>query len=253
MEIKVFASDYDGTIRFENGISAEDLKMIRLWRAAGNKFGIVTGRSLGSLYHELPLYQLEYDFLIGNNGGIIVDHEHTIIDRQLIDFQEVTMIIDQLNKEAILNYYIDDGIVSGQHFYEDYHGIFSGFKKVPAQEVLQQQLIAGIKVKFATSDEAKAFCERIQPSLVSAVGFINKNFVDIVGAKASKYYGVKMISEYLDTKLIYCMGDADNDLSMLRGFNGYTLHHAADDIKSSASACFGSLAEAIKRIMKKDE
>ena len=41
--MKIAASDYDGTL-FRNGtISNETVEGVRLWRAAGNKFGMVSG------------------------------------------------------------------------------------------------------------------------------------------------------------------------------------------------------------------
>lgn len=39
----VVASDYDGTLH-QGGISADVVEMIRRYRAAGNLFGVVTGR-----------------------------------------------------------------------------------------------------------------------------------------------------------------------------------------------------------------
>lgn len=253
MKPKLFATDYDGTIRFEHGINEQDLLMIKNWRAAGHKFGIVTGRSLASLYHELPKFNLDYDFLIGNNGGIIVDQDHQIIERQLIDLIEVEDIMTMLADESCLNYYVDDGIISGQMYEEDYKGIFEGFKKVPANEVLASRQVAGIKVKFATELEAQTFNTKLNPILKTAIGFVNKNFVDIVGVKASKYYGIQQVSAWLATDEVYCMGDADNDLPMLIGYQGYSLNHAPEHIKAQASACFDTLAQAMQEIMEKDE
>ena len=43
--MKIIASDFDGTLNY-HGISAEDTAAIAKFRAAGNKFGIVTGRDL---------------------------------------------------------------------------------------------------------------------------------------------------------------------------------------------------------------
>ena len=42
--MKIAASDYDGTLFRNDEISAADVDGVNKWTAAGNKFGVVTGR-----------------------------------------------------------------------------------------------------------------------------------------------------------------------------------------------------------------
>ena len=70
---KVTASDFDGTLFINKQISAKDLTAIKNWRAAGNKFGIVTGRAYIMLPEHLKEFDLSIDFAICCNGAIIHD------------------------------------------------------------------------------------------------------------------------------------------------------------------------------------
>ena len=51
--LKVAASDYDGTLFRDDIITARDAEAIRKWRAAGHKFGVVSGRDHGMLMPQL--------------------------------------------------------------------------------------------------------------------------------------------------------------------------------------------------------
>ena len=46
MRMKILASDYDGTLRTEELVDINDVHAIHEFRAAGNMFGLVTGRSM---------------------------------------------------------------------------------------------------------------------------------------------------------------------------------------------------------------
>ena len=79
MSFKVAASDFDGTIYRDEKISDEDFAAIKNWRAAGNKFGIVTGRAYVMLEPHLKNYGLDVDFSICCNGAVIYDGDGKIV------------------------------------------------------------------------------------------------------------------------------------------------------------------------------
>ena len=59
MSFKVAASDFDGTLFREQKISAADLSAIQAWRAAGNAFGLVTGRAFMMLTAHFEEFALD--------------------------------------------------------------------------------------------------------------------------------------------------------------------------------------------------
>ena len=52
--MKLLASDYDGTLR-RPYVKQSDIKAIKRFRAAGNVFGIITGRTLEMILPEIKL------------------------------------------------------------------------------------------------------------------------------------------------------------------------------------------------------
>ena len=73
--MKILGSDIDGTLTV-GGIDEIKCEAIRVWRRAGNLFGLVSGRGPGYLEHMRSHYpDLEMDFFAAYNGAFIVDME----------------------------------------------------------------------------------------------------------------------------------------------------------------------------------
>ena len=74
---KVFASDFDGTLYFylaedDRKLPAENVAKIRKYQAAGNLFGLCTGRQVGGLTPFITGF-VEPDFYITSTGANLVD------------------------------------------------------------------------------------------------------------------------------------------------------------------------------------
>lgn len=84
--MKLFASDYDGTLLYAKHIMPEDLKAIQEWKDAGNQFVIVTGRSKVSIQKQIDEYDLPVDFVVTNNGGMVFDKDGKILLSNYLDY-----------------------------------------------------------------------------------------------------------------------------------------------------------------------
>ncbi len=71
--MKCAVSDFDRTLYVDGSVSAENLKAVSEWQAAGNRFILATGRNESSLRGLLETYSLKPDALILNNGTLILD------------------------------------------------------------------------------------------------------------------------------------------------------------------------------------
>ena len=91
--MKILASDYDGTLRVNEKVESYDLDMIHKHRAAGNLFGLVTGRSMESIKAEIKGNGIEVDFVIANNGGVIYDKQFQKLRCIYMDTQAAQEII----------------------------------------------------------------------------------------------------------------------------------------------------------------
>lgn len=65
-------SDYDGTFNYQ-GVDERKREAVRRWRSAGNAFGFVSGRALGTLKRIMLHDGVICDFAVANNGAVIAD------------------------------------------------------------------------------------------------------------------------------------------------------------------------------------
>ncbi|WP_146637213.1 HAD family hydrolase [Spiroplasma clarkii] len=85
--MKWWFSDYDGTLNLDhsNKIKDKDLEFIRNWKKQGNKFVVATGRMVQEISTILEGYQIDYDYLICNNGATVYDSNKQMIHCQSIN------------------------------------------------------------------------------------------------------------------------------------------------------------------------
>ncbi len=249
---KVAASDFDGTLFRELKISAEDFAAIKNWRAAGNAFGIVTGRALVMLKPHLQEFALDIDFVACCNGAIIYDG-----DKQIIFESE-------LPKKILLEILNEPSASRSLHFaFEASDEIFCARVKESSWVLREKNRwsfpvtfvddvqIAGLPKKinqlaldFPSPAEAQAAADILNQKFGSAI-FAQKNThsVDIVTAGINKARGVEnllRLKNWRDAK-VFVIGDESNDLPMIKKFSGFTVGTAKDFVKREASAVFDSV------------
>ena len=93
---KAFASDFDKTLFFwdsvgdgegkgpQGHIAERDLAAIASFQAAGNLFGVATGRSLKGITLQIGDL-IPFDFYIMATGALILDRNQEVISRQCVD------------------------------------------------------------------------------------------------------------------------------------------------------------------------
>lgn len=236
--MKVLASDYDGTLRVNQEVSETDLKALKKWREAGNAFGIVTGRSFQTITQEIKKYNIGYDFLVCNNGGVIFDHNLELLKMHLIDFEGAMKLLDYVKTIDCDAYVINDGsrrarVVVNEEACKD--NIHSDAKEIPIEEILEGKKIAQIVIAFSEQDKANALVAHLNANHSDLIeAFANVDCVDIVPKGVSKATGVAFVVDHYNYNQshVYTIGDSYNDLCMLEEFKGATLTHAVDEIKS---------------------
>ena len=89
---KVFASDFDGTLYFykaEVKLPPESVEKIRAYQAAGNLFGLCTGRQIGGLTPFIAGL-VAPDFYITSSGASIRDGDLIGVQEMLWESCETT-------------------------------------------------------------------------------------------------------------------------------------------------------------------
>ena len=81
--MKILASDYDGTLYFEDGYHPKDLEAIKRFQKEGNKFGLCSGRPLRNLW-DLQTNDLHFDFVIASSGAsVALSKEEVLFENTL--------------------------------------------------------------------------------------------------------------------------------------------------------------------------
>lgn len=262
--MKYLASDLDGTLfQHDRTIRKEDIEAILKFKEKGNKFIVSTGRGLEGIKEGLKDYpEVEYDYAIGCNGGVIVDNKNEIIYENKISADIAKLVFKELLKiEGILIHFDDEEL--GLRCQVERHEVDKSIKiEFPFEKVIKRDELlkrdsnySMIALIVLNRDIKKA--EEIKDLLNERLGdklevYRNQFFVDIGPKDCSKGNGIKKLSEIcdIDIKEISVIGDSYNDLSMFEiTENSYTFTYAEKEVQANANNIVKSVAECINNII----
>lgn len=257
--MKIFASDYDGTLRVGPDVSEDNKKKIQEWRDAGNLFVMVTGRSMESILSEIERNRLTCDYIIGNNGGVIYDQTGKRLKETVMDFDRALEVLAFIKTVPCFSYVINDGfhrakVVVDATRPDRKYGMIKATKTV--EEVLANRKIAQFVLSLNDMQLAKQTAKIINERYQDAVrAYVNVDCIDVVPSTISKAEGIHFLKERcgIAHEDIYVIGDSYNDLPMIEAYHGFTLNHAEQSIQKQASASFESVASAIDSLLGKNE
>lgn len=254
--MKLFASDYDGTLRITADVSNDNKKMIDAWRAAGNLFVIVTGRSMESITAEQQRNQFSFDYLISNNGGVIYDAQLQKLSETLMDYQKALGVLAYIKTISCISYVINDGfhrakVIVNPHIVDRKYGQVK--PTMDAEEILANQKIAQFVLSMDDMDLAKRTAAELNEKFHDLIcAYVNVDCIDIVPKHISKAKGVSFIASrhHIKNEDIFVIGDSYNDLPMIEAYDGFTLNHAEAVIKAQATNCYPDVAQALIHVLK---
>lgn len=250
--LKVAASDYDGTLFRDDIITARDAEAIRRWRAAGHKFGVVSGRDHGMLMPQLKHYGVEYDYLACNNGGLISDDQ----DRVLWEARIEPAVLKAVSKLELVRKSFHFSFSSQDRTYlcHDLPGTWVwreakewDYPIVPITEDdidHLPQTIHQYSLGFTNPDDALAASEQVNARFGDTVhAYPNRCAVDIIPSDISKQQAIAHTLSLFgwDSADILAIGDEINDLPMILGYNGYTVATARPAIQEQARKVYDSV------------
>lgn len=245
----IFASDYDNTLFFKDGVREKDIEMIHELRKTGAKFGIVSGRAISSIQHELKKYEIPFDFIIGVNGGFIVDQDYEEIYGSYITIDSAKEIRDFFHNHKPSSYTMHDGYrLARKIFDKDFNlGIEATWTD---EETLLNSKVSGFFTHFNTEEEANHCANLINSQFNTVLAQQNSNFLDITAPGVNKAYGIEMLVKHKGWDMpVWTIGDAQNDQLMIESFNSFALSHGDKTLQKSADYVVDSVAEAILQLL----
>ena len=244
--MKCLAVDYDGTLKRQGKINPNTIEALKSFRAEGNIFGIVTGRSVQSIILELAHFGVEIDFLVANNGGVIASVDGEVLSVETIELAVVNELIQLVQSfEDCASYVLNDGRYRARNILNDQlpdikYGQLDSM--VDEAEMLAKGRIAQMVISLSSNDHrheyAKLINERFDGQVIA---YPNERCIDIVPFGVSKASGLaKAIASYKLDRVV-AVGDNYNDISMLEAYEGVTFNDSFDEVKQAASFCIDDI------------
>lgn len=252
--MKILASDYDGTLRTGVCVSKENVDAIRAFRACGNAFGIVTGRSVETIRQEIEKNHLEVDFLVTNNGGIICDQEYRSIKKNTMDFDKAMELVSYIRTLPCEFFSIGDGFRRLRIYVDGKQEAHTADPRLDLtwEELQEKRQIVQIVVFLHDQKRAEEITDHIHHAFASHVSaYQNVGCIDIAPALVSKSSGLNFVKEWKGYRHedIYAIGDSFNDISMIDEFHGLCVSHASSQIKEHAESVVDTVSDAIAHLM----
>lgn len=259
--MKYLASDLDGTLIHNGAISKEDIDAIVRLKERGYKFIISTGRSITSIEEFFSKYpEIEYDYIVGCNGAVILDKEKKVIYENYIDAEigeellknfmdeeECCIHFESKNKNYLIGPVNSEGIEDLISYFQEIINKEDVFKE--KREYTTISLFARDK----SIDRAQIVRDKIANMYDGKLAvFRNQFFIDIAPKECSKGNGIKRVLEidggHVDK--LYTIGDSYNDISMFEiTENSFTFNNAEDAVKVKAKNYVDSVSECIEKIL----
>ena len=251
--MKIAASDYDGTLFRKGTISDETIQGVHTWRAAGNKFGMVSGRDYGMLIPQLNHYGVEYDFAICNNGGIIRDKAGKVIYQANIESQVLaTMSQEPLVRESFHFAFSAEDVTYLCHEAEG-SWITREAKEwdfpiinINESDIVTLKGIHQFSLGFDEPEQSAKCAAALNEKFGKKIcAYPNACSLDVTPVGVSKQQGLEHLMKAMNWNdfEIYVIGDEINDLPMITAFNGYSVNTARDVIKAQACKVFSDVGE----------
>ncbi len=251
----ILASDLDGTLlqnNTDNMISRKDIDSIRRFRAAGNQFGLVTGRSpklIANIFRKNP--DLECDFNIFCTGALVLDSKGSTLYEQPLPFHTVEQIIQRADEVKADHLLLCDKSSSyaarlGESWFDEIEFFWGReFLDFSPDKIYLHKKILTILLGF----EDIPLCEKIYRQLKKefsgqASFFYNMGGIDICADGVNKSRGLSIIEKYINGK-IYTIGDGENDVDMLRTYQGFAIANGCESAKLAANQIVCNVADAI--------
>lgn len=199
--MKLLVSDYDGTLYDADSLreTRRNIDAIKRFKDNGNMFAIATARIFPSIKGQTEKFKIPYDYLICCDGGCVFDKNDNLIYSNPIEEQELLIILKYLKS---LSFVSEIRLLNshGQNTTntKDTHQIF-------------------VQVHIKKSIEILRIKKALAP--LEYYGFIHMAYFY---KHTEKTDGIKLVAEleHLKNEDIYTIGNGNNDIAMLKEYNG---------------------------------
>lgn len=240
----LICSDFDGTLFIGSQISDATVNAIKYFQENGGRFTITSGRYpafLGTHRHRVDANT----YLIGLNGTIVSNYDGTDVIRQGFLHDDSREIIKQIIRDidglAALDFSTTEipDIIKKHCEAPDGEGYFRYRLKEQNEELLDIALSCKTyRVIFHAAEVASAKVTEAMQRIAGDRYAISRSSpcgLEIQDAEFTKGKSARFLADRLGIHTLICVGDYENDISMLREADiGCAVANAIPELKAVA-------------------
>jgi hydroxymethylpyrimidine pyrophosphatase-like HAD family hydrolase len=251
--MKILGSDLDGTFS-HGGVGEAKCAAVHAWRAAGHKFGIISGRGNDYVHEIRRIYpNLELDFFAACSGAYITDGDGNVLHEVRCTSVDVPKFAADLSAWGckFINF-------CGEHYAcivakaEDLPYWIKPESMVLLPDVPAKTYFYQISVAFPTPEEAAVLVEKVREVYGEWLNPLqNGTCIDIVPRGVDKAKGMYFVMDLFGGTYedVIVVGDNVNDADMIREFRSYAMANGVPAIKEMAHAIVEDVTDLLKREM----
>ena len=246
--VNLLFTDMDGTLLNDKSeIDSTTKEALDKMTARGHHLILSSGRPLPSILEVRAKHGIEYPnmLIISNNGALVYDCDtasNILIHR--LELPDIRFIVGEAKKRGLhIHAYTDKEIVS--HGMNDELRFYTSRIHLPVKCVesipdsLEQGSFKLQCIHLTDRSKLEDFREHLLPHLGGRVQIIfsNDQYLEILPAAAGKGSALLFVEQYLHVphSHTFAVGDAENDLSMLKAAGtGIAMVNATDVVKEVA-------------------
>ncbi len=260
VRLKIAASDFDGTLHMEGeGVSEENIRAIKRWQEAGNKFGLVTGRNRHLVRIGLSGYDIRLDFCVGLNGAVVYDAE----GRQVFGAEMPPYTLRELWKHVIVKEspYVmtlqgDDSFVRWND--PDWEDPLrnAGITEVTPEEAVEIPHVIQMCFAARSPERAEELAKDLNKRFAGILSAeVNLFYVDVCAIGNDKGTGLEHLRDGMGWREhpLYVIGDDLNDISMIERFRGFAMEPGNAQVREKASRVFPSVGAMLDAMLEERE
>lgn len=248
--MRLIATDYDGTLN-HGGIDQEKLDAIHRWRAAGNLFGVISGRGPDFLATLQAQLGDNFDFLASCNGGIATDSRGGDLFRHQCDQVDVNAFVEDIfawGAHTLYVNYDDQCVLLGTP------ECCEPYDYIPPEELPPITSFYKMATFFATPEEAEAMAAKIREKYGDKVNPLQNWWcVDIAPFGVDKATGIRELCAHYGVaeRDVIAVGDNLNDMAMIEAFPSYAMEHGNEELKQKATHTIDNVTNLILKELEK--
>ncbi len=231
---KLLVSDFDDTLYVNEEEIKVNLDKIDEFRKKGNLFVVASGRSYVSFKEIIKIHNIKFDYLMLSHGTLIYDKNMNLIKKYTINEEIVKDILSFIDKIKSYSIYL--------------------FNSISLNEPNNYEDVTKMSIEFNTVEEAKEIERLVNENFGNYVKVYQINhkrhYIEMITKEANKSNAIKYLINYIDisNKDVYTVGNAINDLEMIKDFNGYAMNHSEEIVLNNVSKRCNSVHELIEKI-----